>query len=207
MNRTSKFAIIIVLISTVLLSACGQVAATPAVNIAPQVTLLPQASSTSLSTSPAPQSSPRPPASSTPTPPVILSQIATSVPTQPSGVSSPSYVAYASGLASNFTKGNICSLEQPFTLEGDALPVSSGLIANFTPASATQGDYTFTNNILDGECVDSSSGTYDVKFYTADEGDIIMTGDATRVCQGVTVFSGTTEFRIAIKGTQLIACP
>jgi hypothetical protein len=116
-------------------------------------------------------------------------------------------VAFASGLASNFTRGDICSLEQPFVLEGDALPVSSGLVASFTPSSATTGAYTFTNNILDGECVDSSDGTYVVTFYGLGEGDIIMTGVATRVCQGVTVFNQTTETRVAIRENASIPCP
>jgi hypothetical protein len=115
--------------------------------------------------------------------------------------------AFASGLASNLTKGDICSLEQPLVLEGDALPVSSGLVASFTPSSATQGDYSFTNNILDGEYVDTSSGTCGVTFYSYGEGDIIMTGVATRVCKGVTVFNQTTESRIAIREAPGIACP
>lgn len=134
---------------------------------------------------------------------------ATSNPTQPqpTSASGTSWVAYASGLASNFTKGDICSLEQPFVLEGDALPVSSGLMASFTPSSSTEGAYTFTNNILDGACVDSSDGTYVVTFYTPTEGDIIMTGLATRVCQGKTVFSQTTETRVAIRAAPGSSCP
>jgi hypothetical protein len=128
-------------------------------------------------------------------------------PQQPTGVAVTSYQAFASGLASNFTKGDICSLEQPFVLEGDALPVSSGLVASFTPSSSTTGAYTFTNNILDGECVDSSTGTYTVTFYALGEGDIIMTGPATRVCRGVTVFSNITETRVAIREAPGIACP
>jgi len=156
---------------------------------------------------PLPQITPPPQATSTPTPSGTLPQPGTSLPTQTRGVSGTSYVAYASGLASTFTKGDICSLAQPFVLEGDALPVSSGLIANFTPTSSTQGNYSFTNNILDGQCVDTSSGTYGVTFYTPDEGDIIMTGVATRVCDGVTTFSGTTEFRVAIRAAPDIACP
>jgi hypothetical protein len=145
--------------------------------------------------------------SSTPTLIVPAPQAPTSVPPQPTAVSSKFWVAYASGLASNFTKGDICSLEQPFVLEGDALPVCSGLVASFAPTGPTTGNYTFTNNILDGACVDSSSGTYVVTFYTAAEGDIIMTGVATRVCGGVTVFSQTTETRVAIRERPGSTCP
>ena len=149
---------------------------------------------------------PSPQATNTIAPLVRPPQASTSAPTQPTG-SPTSYVAFASGLASNFTKGDICSLETPFLLEGDALPVSSGLVASFTPSSATQGSYTFTNNILDGECVDSSDGTYAVTFYSLGEGDIIMTGLHSRVCKGVTVFSQTSESRIAIREAPGITCP
>jgi hypothetical protein len=146
-------------------------------------------------------------ASSTPTPTAPVAQAAISIPTQHSGISSTAYVAYASGLATSFTKGNICNLEVPFVLEGDALPISSGLKANFMPTSSTHGDYTFTNNILVGGCADTSRGTYDIGFYSTGEGEIIMTGMATRVCEGVTTFSGTTEFRIAIRSAPVIVSP
>ena len=154
-----------------------------------------------------PQPSPSPQMVSTATATVPVPQAAPVTPTQPSGVAGQSYVAYASGLATTFTEGYICGLEQPFVLKGDAPPVSSGLVANFTPSSATQGTYSFTNNILEGSCVDSSSGSYTVSFYTPEEGEIVMTGDATRVCSGVTTFLGTTEFRVSIRSAPLSPCP
>ena len=170
------------------------------VGCSPQSTPRPQAT-------PSPQVTPPPQASSTPAPIGIVPQAATSVPTQQRGVSGTAYVAYASGLATNFTKGDICSLEQPFVLEGNALPVSSGLIANFKPTSSTHGDYTFTNNILSGGCVDTSSGTYAVTLYSASEGEIIMTGAAKRVCSGVATVIDSTEFRIAIRTAAGLPCP
>ena len=159
---------------------------------APLIAAPPQPASTPTPTSPGPQAG---------------TSASTSIPPQPTAASITQYEAFASGLASVFTKGNICSLEGPFQLEGDALPVSSGFVGVFTPTSSTQGSYTYTNNIVDGACVDSSDGTYEVIFYSLGEGDIIMTGLATRVCGGVTVFSDTTESRIAIREAPGIACP
>lgn len=156
---------------------------------------------------PSPQATPPPQASSTPTPVIIVPQAATSVPTQQRSVSGTAYVAYASGLATKFTKGDICSLEKPFVLEGNALPISSGLIANFKPTDSTHGGYNFTNNILSGGCVDTSIGTYAVTLYSPSEGDIIMTGGATRVCGGVSTVIDSTEFRVAIRAATGIACP
>jgi hypothetical protein len=204
MKKTSKFSYAIFLISTILLSACSQAAISPTQTLAAQVTTQPQTSSTPAPSAFVPLWTPTLQASNTPTPTTFAPP--TVIPTQLSGASG-NFVAYASGLASTFTKGDICSLEQPFVLEGSAPPISSGLIANFTPSSSSHGEYTFTNNILDGQCVDSSNGTYDVKFFTSSEGDIIMTGTATRVCQGVTTFSGTTEFHVAIRGVKLVSCP
>ncbi len=188
MKKTSNLPFMLFLIYALMLSACGQAAGTTAQTLTTQVSLPSQASSTATATA-------------------IVPQFATAVPTQQSGGSGTAFVAYASGLASNFTKGDICSLAQPFSLEGDALPVSSGFSSNFQPTSATQGNYTFINNISAGGCVDTSSGTYEVSFYSDSEGEIFMTGVATRVCEGVTTFSGTTEFRIAIRKAQLLACP
>lgn len=177
----------------VLLVGCG--AATGPTS-APTPTSQLSSSPTSSAPGPTPTSqsgsSPTPSASPLPGPPSATPQPTT-------GGSSHPWEAYASGLASHFTKGDIASLEQPFVLEGDALPVSSGLVANFTPTGPTTGDYTFTNNIVAGGCVDSSSGTYTVTFFTASEGDIVMTGEATRVCGGVTVFDQVTEFHVAIR--------
>lgn len=150
----------------------------------------------------------RPTSTPTPTPIGSVPQTPTSLPTlPPTVVPITSYEAFASGLASNFTKGEICSLEQPFGLEGDAPPVSSNFLGTFIPTSATHGSYAFTNNILNGSCFDSSSGSYEVIFYSLGEGDIIMTGLVTRFCGGVIVFSDVTESRIAIREAPHLTCP
>jgi hypothetical protein len=125
----------------------------------------------------------------------------------PTDVGSTSYEAYVGSLATNFTKGDICSLEAPFTLEGNYDVISSNLIANFTPTSATTGDYIYTFNIQDTPCDFTSEGTYQVNFYSSSEAHIFMTGVATLVCEGITIYSDTLPAYVAIREAPGLQCP
>ena len=141
----------------------------------------------------------------TPTPPAFGQG---AVPAPTSGTSpATTYRAFASALASDFTKGDICSLEAPFHLEGNAPGVSRDLKADFTPITSEHGTFTYTQYITAGDCEASSKGTYEVEFRPNGEGDILLSGPITWVCKGQVITFPPSDIRVAIQPALGIICP
>jgi len=117
----------------------------------------------------------------------------------------PFYRAYTSGLGSQLSQKDICSLEEPFTISGSN-PGRNSFVANFTPNSSTDGNVTFTDTSADVDW--SFRGTYVVVFYPNGEGDIIMQGEVRgRFKDPPHETVNQSEFRIAIRQTPDMVCP
>jgi hypothetical protein len=117
----------------------------------------------------------------------------------------PFYRAYASGLGSQLSQKDICSLEEPFTISGSN-PGLNSFVANFAPNSSTDGNVTFTDTSARVDW--SFKGTYVVVFYDGGEGDIIMQGEVRgRFKDPPAETVNQSEFRIAIRQIPDMVCP
>lgn len=126
----------------------------------------------------------------------------------------PCYEAYASSLQEVYTKKDMGTLDEPFSLAGS---VDTGGVTGrssrmyFTPLDDSQGVFIMIEHVeyFGIPCTVYTGGSYEVVFYRQDktEGDLITEGGATQVCEGMATSTQNLALRVAFRATQSAAGP
>ena len=112
-----------------------------------------------------------------------------------------SYRAEGSSGGASF-KGDICSLDKPFTINVDS--ITGKWPMNFTPQSESAG--TFEGTISTGGCTQSGGGPYTISIGENGSGTITFTYNATATCPGVSGTSSRTS-TVPLKPAPELSCP